>query len=161
MQTFDEISITPMTKDFAQTISKWTYDAPYSIYNHDESFANECMDGNHFAFTSADGLLGYFCFGPEARIPTIEEDAYDDNFLDIGLHMRPDLIGRKLGSKFLGLCLNYALENDRASQYRATIASFNARAINLCIRNGFSIEKEVTHSRSQKKFTIVKYLHPR
>jgi len=153
----DEICITQMTKDFAQTILEWKYDGPYSIYNHDERFANECLDGNHFAFTNAGGLLGYFCFGPEARIPTIEENSYDDNFLDIGLHMHPDLVGRKLGSKFLRLCINYAWDNERVNRFRATIASFNARAINLCVNSGFRIEKEVTHLHSQKKFTIVKY----
>jgi len=153
----DEINITQMTKNYAQAISKWAYDGLYSIYNHDENFANECMDGNHFAFINADGPLGYFCFGPEARIPTVEENVYDDNFLDIGLHMKPSLIGRKLGGVFLRLCLNYAWDNKKANRFRATIASFNARAINLCVKGGFQIETEVTHLRSQKKFTIVKY----
>jgi len=37
------------------------------------------------------------------------------------------------------------------------IASFNARAINLCVKSGFQIETEVTHLRSQNKFTIVKH----
>lgn len=153
----ETIHIVPITKTHAEAIATWVYDDIYAFYNHDKDFVEECMDGNHFAFTDADGaLLGYLCFGQEARIPTREADAYSDDFLDIGLHMKPDLTGRKLGGVFLQQCLDFARENFGVSHFCATIASFNSRAIALCTRAGFSIEREVTHLHSGKKFTIVK-----
>jgi len=151
------VKIVEMTREYAHIISTWTYDGEYSLYNHDEEFVNECMDDNHFAFTGADGkLLGYLCFGKEARIPTVEENVYDDNFLDIGLHIKPDLTGKKLGSTFLFKCMGYALEKFNTNRIRATIATFNKRAINLCIKSGFYSEQEVTHLKTKNKFVIVK-----
>jgi len=152
-----DINISEMTTDLARLISAWTYDGIYSIYNHSEDFVDECMDGSHFAFTDADGeLLGYFCFGAESRIPTIEENVYDDGILDIGLHIRPDLCGRKLGHLFLEASLNHAREKLNATSFRASVASFNKRSINLCIRAGFNTEQEVTHKMSKKSFVILR-----
>ena len=152
-----EINISEITGAFAQQISAWKYDGVYSVYNHDEEFINSCMDGMHHAYTDAAGeLLGYMCFGTEARIPTIEKNVYDNGFLDIGLHIRPDLTGKKLGSSFLSACLDYAKKNHNTDHFRATIASFNERAINLCLRAGFYREQEVTHVSGNRKFTIVK-----
>ncbi|MCL2839130.1 MAG: GNAT family N-acetyltransferase [Defluviitaleaceae bacterium] len=150
------IIVSEMTTGYARLISTWAYDDMYAVYNHDDGFIDECMDGMHFAFTNRDGmLLGYFCFGKEARIPTIEENAYDDNFLDIGLHMHPDLIGKKRGSLFLNICLDYARKNFNTNYFRATIASFNERAINLCLKSGFYSQKIVTHRLTKKKFVVI------
>ena len=155
-----ELKISEMTKEHARIISKWTYNDIYSFYNHCEEFVDECMDGMHFVFTSSKGeLLGYLCFGKEARIPTVEKNIYDDDFLDIGLHIRPDLTGKKLGSSFLDACLEYARENYNSNRVRATIASFNERALNLCKSAGFYSDREVTHSTLKNKFTIVKRVH--
>jgi len=152
-----EINISEMTTEYAHLISSWTYDGIYSIYNHREEFVNECMDEMHFAFTSVDGeLLGYFCFGGEARIPTIEENVYDGDFLDVGLHIRPDLCGKKLGGSFLSACLDYAQEKFNTNCFRATIASFNERSIKLFIRVGFYSDRIITHLITKNKFVIVK-----
>ena len=152
-----EIHISEMTIEYALLVSRWTYDDIYSLYNHSEEFVTNCMDGMHFAFINSNReLLGYLCYGKEARIPTVEEDVYEDNYLDIGLHIRPDLTGKKLGSSFLSACLKYAQETFDANHYRATIASFNKRAINLCVRSDFYIVQTVTHLITGSKFTIVK-----
>ncbi|MCL2201611.1 MAG: GNAT family N-acetyltransferase [Oscillospiraceae bacterium] len=153
----DNITVTKMTAEYAQLVPTWIYEGIYSLYNHDEDFIGECMDGNHFAFTGQDGeLLGYFCFGAEARIPAIEAGAYDDGFLDIGLHIKPDLCGKKLGSLFLGTCLEYAASEYCTTRFRATIADFNKRSQALFINLGFHKEKEVTHAATNGKFVVVK-----
>lgn len=154
---YNEINISDMTTEYARLIVEWTYDDAYSLYNHDCEFIEKCMDGKHFVFTNPNGeLLGYLCFDEEARIPTMEKNVYDNDFLDIGLHIRPDLTGKKLGNSFLRACLDFAKENYNKKGVRATIASFKKRAVNLCARAGFYCEREVTHSVTKSKFTIVK-----
>lgn len=153
---YEEIFVVKMTPEYAKIIASWTYDGDYSIYNHDEEFVNECMDRKHFTFINSNNeLLGYFCFGTEARIPTTEKNVYNNDFTDIGLHIRPDLTGKKLGNHFLDVCLNYIQNNFNTNRFRATIASFNKRALRLCVKAGFNPVEEVTHLFSEKKFTIV------
>jgi len=152
-----EMKITEMTTEYAHLVLTWTYEDVYSRYNHGKDFIDVCTDGNHFAFTDENGeLLGYCCFGFEAKVPTEEENAYDDNFLDVGLHIRPDLCGKKLGASFINACLDFAKNKYGTSRFRATIASFNERAKTLCIRAGFYVEQEVTHYTTKNKFTIMK-----
>ena len=91
---FDKINIFSMTTEYARLISLWKYEDEYSFYDHNEKNIIGYMDGTHYACTNDDGeLIGYFCFGKDARIPTIEENVYDDNFLDIGLGLKPNLCG--------------------------------------------------------------------
>jgi len=143
-----KMNVQPLTAGHAEVISSWVYEGEYSIYNHDECIVDEC----HFAFLSDEGeLLGYMCFGEEARIPTVEENVYCGDFLDIGLHIRPDLTGKGLGKLFLKTCIEHAEGNS----IRAAIASFNSRAINLCVSAGFVVKQEVTHRNTGYKFTIV------
>ena len=147
-----KMDVQGLTAPQAEAITSWAYEGEYSIYNHNDDFLQTYMDGRHFAFVSVEGeLLGYMCFGEEARIPTVEEDVYCDNFLDIGLHIRPDLTGKGLGKLFLKACLEHAEGNS----IRATIASFNRRAINLCVSAGFVVKQEVTHRNTGCKFSIV------
>jgi RimJ/RimL family protein N-acetyltransferase len=132
------------------------YEDVYALYNHDADFKDECMDGNHFAFfNEQDELIGYMCFGVEARIPASEETVYSDDYLDVGLHIKPNFTGKKLGSVFMKTCIDFALTTYHANRLRATIASFNQRAIKLCLNNGFNVLQEITHRVSGVKFTVV------
>jgi len=151
-----DISIKKMIPAYGAVIATWVYDDVYAFYNHDADFENECMDGNHFVFINErNELIGYMCFGIEARVPTNEDGAYLDDCLDIGLHIKPDFTGKKLGKTFIKACLDFAIENYNTNRFRATIASFNKRALALCLSNGFSVAQEVTHKITGTKFTIV------
>jgi len=151
-----KISIKDMKREYGVEIAKWEYEDAYAFYNHDADFKDECMDGNHFAFfNEKDELIGYMCFGVEARIPTTERAVYSDDYLDIGLHIKPDYTGKKLGSTFIKTAYDFALATYNTNKLRATIASFNHRAIKLCINNGFEVLQEIAHRVSGVKFTIV------
>ncbi len=155
--TFDKTIITAMTKEYARTIFRWKYDDIYSFYDHKEGNINGYMDGTHFACTNADGeLVGYFCFGEDARIPTIEENVYDNGFLDIGLGLRPDLCGKKYGALFLNDGMDYAQNMLNAEKFRLSVATFNERAIKVYKKAGFYVELEVTNSYFKNKFFIMK-----
>ena len=107
--SYDKVNIAVMTEEHARLISCWKYDGIYSFYDHNEEDIISFMDGTHYACTNADGeLIGYFCFGKDAQIPTVEENGYDDVFLDVGLGLRPDLCGKNFGHTFLNKGLDYA-----------------------------------------------------
>ena len=77
-----------MTLEHAEVISNWKYPDEYAIYsfqNNSETI-NELMTEDYYAcLDQEDRLIGYFCYGKAARIPTVEANVYDDNMLDIGL----------------------------------------------------------------------------
>ncbi|MCL2362617.1 MAG: GNAT family N-acetyltransferase [Defluviitaleaceae bacterium] len=149
-------NIVPMTKEYARLISLWKYEGKYSFYNQSEGNIEGYMDGTHFSYTNEDGkLIGYFCFGKEARIPTVEEDIYDDDFLDIGLGLRPDMCGRQIGLAFFNDGLDYAQRVFNTKKFRLSVAVFNERAIKVYIKAGFCVTQEVTNSYFKNKFFIM------
>lgn len=100
-----------MTEEYAKQISHWTYEGEYSIYSFqpDEETLAELLDGSYFACTLGQELVGYFCFGASATIPTLPGSVSlpQGDFLDFGLGMRPDLCGQGRGKEFMqaGFCL--------------------------------------------------------
>lgn len=149
--------ITEMTKDFAEDISNWIYEEPYSIYsleNNPETIL-ELMSGDYYAFIDdKNQLSGYFCFGKPAQIPTYDY-IYSEEALDIGLGMKPILCGNGLGYTFLNAGMDFAQEQFQVEKYRLTVASFNKRAISLYEKAGFTILKTVNHSKSGDEFYIM------
>jgi len=153
-----DINITKMTDEYAKSISRWKYDDIYSFYNHNENDTSGYLDGTHFACTNEGGeLIGYFCYGKEARIPTVEENVYDEEFIDIGLSLRPDLCGKGYGLTFFNSGLDYARDVFNTKSLRLSVATFNERAIKLYTKAGFYIDQEVTNSYYNNKFFIMKY----
>ena len=153
----EKLNFTAMTEEYARQICCWTYDGEYSLYDHNEADIAGYMDGTHYACTNAGGeLIGYMCFGKDAQIPTIEENVYDDEFLDVGLGLRPDVCGKGFGSFFLSKGLDYAQEIFGKGHFRLSVAGFNERAIKVYMKMGFAIEREVTNSHSNKKFFVMK-----
>ena len=115
------------------------------------------MDGTHYACIDTDGaLIGYYCFGEDARIPTIEENVYDDSFLDVGLGLRPDLCGKGNGLAFFNNGLDYAQKTFHTNCFQLSVAVFNERAIKVYQKAGFTIAHEVTNSYFKNKFFIMK-----
>jgi len=100
----------------------------------DERFAYHSVRDEH------DELVGYFCFGEDARIPEGRVlGLYDETVLDIGLGMRPDLTGRGLGPEFVLAGLHFAEERFSTSSFRLTVASFNVRAVRVYEKVGFEV----------------------
>lgn len=152
------MTIVPMTEDDARMISDWKYEGDYSFYNHSQENRDGLMDGTHFACLDAQGeLIGYFCYGADARIPTMEENVYPEGYLDIGLGLRPDLCGKGLGLSFLQEGLRYAKERYQEDQYRLSVAAFNERAIKVYERAGFVKEQMVTNAYFRNSFHIMIY----
>ena len=150
--------IDKMTKEEAIIISQWTYDGIYRMYSfiQDEETIQELMNGDYYFCRNEDSsLLGYFCFQSSARIPTLEEDAYALEALDIGLGKEPSQCGQGKGRDFMMRGLEFASTLFGARRFRLSVACFNERAIHLYKQLGFHVQKEVTHAKSRQKFYIM------
>jgi [ribosomal protein S18]-alanine N-acetyltransferase len=129
----------------AREVLAWHYEAPYdiyNIYNADPAHIEESVAGlvdpanQYFVASDAEGrILGYCCFGPDARVPG--GDYRDPDWLDVGLGMRPDLTGQGRGLVFFSAVLDFGRERLGARRYRLSVAAFNGRAIRVYERAGF------------------------
>jgi len=152
--------IEPMMLEHANIVSQWVYPSPYSIYSFkkDDETISELMNSEYFICKDLqNNIIGYFCFGVSAQIPTIEKDVYNTGILDIGLGLRPDLCGRGLGLSFMHEGIDYARQFLHAEKLRLTVASFNKRAIALYKKAGFSEVAKVTHRITNMEFIVMKH----
>ena len=150
--------IEAMRPEHARMISGWKYPGEYGIYSFEPSagLTNELLDGSYFACTDELGrLIGFFCFGVSAQIPTSGGYVYSADFLDVGLGLAPDFCGRGLGPDFLRAGLDFACRELGGSAFRLTVACFNRRAICVYERLDFRVVAEVTHQHSGMRFQIM------
>lgn len=135
------MNITKMSLEEAHEVSTWKYDHPYSFYNSDGSAESieEFMDGTYYAArNAADDLIGYYCFGENAQVPGGRKAGlYQENFLDVGLGMKPSLTGQGKGLSFFQSGLAFAKANFQQDAFRLSVATFNKRAIAVYKNAGF------------------------
>ena len=131
----------PITEPDAREISGWHYEEPYSIYDGDPAAVPSLLD-ERFAYHSVRDergeLVGYFCFGEDAQIPEGRQlGLYNEDALDIGLGMKPDLTGKGIGPAFVSAGLQYTRQHYAPAALRLTVAAFNERAIRAYQKAGF------------------------
>ncbi|MDP9355914.1 MAG: GNAT family N-acetyltransferase [Chloroflexota bacterium] len=131
----------PMTGADAHSIVAWRYTGPDAFYNLDPEDAAALLDpaSPYVAVLDAAGsLVGFFGFGTGGQVSGGHRaNLYDDEALDVGLGLRPDLTGCGLGRDFVTAGLAYADERFTPRAFRLTVAAFNRRAITLYKRLGF------------------------
>jgi [ribosomal protein S18]-alanine N-acetyltransferase len=133
-------TLKPITPGDARAISRWRYDEPYSIYDGDPASVGTLLQPRfsyHSVHDERGDLVGYFCFGEDARVAAGRRLYERESALDVGLGMRPDLTGRGLGEEFLRSGLRFAREAYSPPAFRLTVATFNRRAIRVYERTGF------------------------
>ena len=105
-------------------MAAWRYEVPYDFYDGDQEPV--LNPERYFAAVGDDGtLVGFYYF--EEKIDALE----------IGLGLRPDLTGRKLGGEFLRQGLNFARRRFVARRIVLNVDAFNERAIRVYERAGF------------------------
>lgn len=131
--------IRPITPEDAAAIVAWDYPPPYDFYNGGEP--GYLLDpANGFVALEHEGeLAGFRSFGPDGRVPG---GLYDDDALDTGGGLRPDLTGRGLGGRAIATGLEYGNATFAPEKWRITVAAFNARA--LTVVRGLGFEEEST-----------------
>src|SRR5438093_5818483 len=86
----------PMDAETAEVIAAWRYEAAY-VYDADATATDSFLhpDYRYYRVVNEGGELVGFCnFGADARVAGYE---YPDDALDVGVGMRPDLVGHWLG----------------------------------------------------------------
>ncbi len=141
MDSLAPLRFPPMDEATARAISSWHYETPYDIYSLDGEDADQVVGAfmnpeyAYHAITDRAGeVVGYCCFGQDARVPG---GRYDDTALDVGLGVRPDLTGQGLGRGFVDAVLGFARQELAPAEFRVTVAEFNERALRAWKRAGF------------------------
>ena len=102
--------IESMNENMANEILNWKYVKPYDFYNNeitDEAML-EMLDGSYYGLIDEfKELIGFFCVGRNAQVPIGNQfGIYTTDFVDMGLGMNPNLVGKGNGFEFCSLLLN-------------------------------------------------------
>ena len=133
----------PLTEDDARVMTAWRYPGPYAFYDLDAADLAEVLAELPDYLAAADeigNLAGFFSSGPGAQVPGGHRAGlYPPDALDIGLGLRPDLVGRGLGPAFVAAGLAHLRDNlsPPPERFRLSVATFTARAIRAYARAGF------------------------
>lgn len=148
-----------ITPSIAYEILEWQYDPPYDFYNCEpgEEGIKELLNNGYNAIVNEKGvLIGFYCSGASAQVPAGRHaGVYNDEAIDIGIGMRPDLTGRGYGRIFFHFVLKMISDSEPGIISRLTVASFNERAIKLYQNMGFNIQSEFSNG-EVGFFTMVK-----
>jgi RimJ/RimL family protein N-acetyltransferase len=87
-----------------------------------------------WSVVDGDELVGYACFGQEARVPGVIEET---GVLDVGYGMRPDLVGQGFGRVFVSAILDFAAASFEAASFRLLILDWNGRSRAVARALGF------------------------
>jgi len=117
---------------------EWRYEPPYDFYD----VADDPLDeARTHVVRGDDGRAEAFWYFEQP----------EEHVVEIGIGLRPDLVGRGLGERFLRAQLDYAREHFRPRLFRLYVTEWNARAIALYERLGFR-EVGERHVRSFERF---------
>lgn len=140
-----DLTVRPMTEAYAREIAGWRYHGEYALYNTAPDDVEDEVKtllnpefAYHAAWENEYGLFGFCCYGKDAQAPGGD---YTGEAVDVGLGMRPDLIGRGMGTEFLQAVLAHIEGAGGAMRLRATIATFNSRCRQVFEKAGFLHEQ--------------------
>jgi RimJ/RimL family protein N-acetyltransferase len=124
------MDVRPLTSDDAVAIATWRYPGRYSTYD-----VREVVDSDRgfWAVSHGGELVGYCCFGAEARVPGAVEE---DGTMDVGYGMRPDLVGHGMGRGFVEAVCDFAVSFG-PQRLRLLILVWNERSLSVARALGF------------------------
>lgn len=135
----------------AHEISSWRYEPPYDFYDAtaDPSDLAELLDperreGVYFSALEEGHLVGFFQFERE------------DDTVDVGLGLRPDLTGTGLGVEFVQAGLEFARGRFSPGRFTLSVATFNKRAISVYERAGFRRGEIFTHETNGEEYEFLR-----
>lgn len=129
--------LTEMNDTYAQAITLWRYEPPFSLYDLQSGDENMLMDPSlhyHAVLDATDQLVGFACFGEDAQVHGAH---YEPDALDIGFSMAPERTSRGEGAAFITAIIDFAEAKLGADALRLSVATFNHRAISVYRRLGF------------------------
>lgn len=158
-QDLSELKFCPIVPSQIYSISAWTYEPPYDIYNlvypPEAEDIDYWLDPNIYvqAIVNPWNVLVAFCsFGLDGQVPGGD---YSEEALDIGMGVRPDLTGRGHGATLVEATCRFAASQYRPEKLRVTVASQNARALRVWQKQGFTAIEEFTALHTDMRFDIL------
>ncbi len=153
------LHIEKMTENKARHILEWKYEEPYDLYNNEETdeALHEMLDGSYYTLLNEQNdIVGFFCIGKNAQVPVGHQfGVYPDGFIDMGLGMNPNLVGKGNGTDFCTYIIQFIEEQHVGTLIRLTVAKFNERATHLYEKLGFVKVAEFT-SHTTEFMTMIK-----
>ncbi len=147
-----------MNEAGARAVLGWRYEPPYDVYNmvSDDPEADMAylLNPNYFFHNIHDGageIVGFCSFGYDAQVPGGD---YDQEALDIGMGIRPNLTGQGNGRFFAQAVLQFAHTAFEPTLYRVTIAEFNTRAQKVWQNVGFQKVARFESREGKRPFLI-------
>jgi RimJ/RimL family protein N-acetyltransferase len=148
-----------MAEADARSILSWRYEPPYDIYNLGcedveavVQFLIAPQNGYYAIADQQNNMVGFCCFGLDARVPGGD---YQEEALDIGLGMRPDLTGRGHGHDYVQAVIRFARSEFWPTALRVSIAEFNRRALRVWQRAGFRPARSFAREADGKIFLLL------
>lgn len=127
----------------ALVVAAWRYDGPWSIYNVSDPSSLSSDYGYHAVIDTTTGVLvGFVCFGIEARIPGFVEDF---GVVDVGVGIDPQLVGLGRGHALIAPVLEWIESRSPKMKHRVFVQDWNERSLRLRGALGF---EEADHRRS-------------
>ena len=149
----------PLQQEQARLMLNWRYPPPYDRYNFDtdipQATLQYLLDSQNafYAILNPQTELKGFCsFGPDGQVPG---GAYPDNALDIGMGIRPDLVGQGHGKQYAEAVADYGATRYNTQRLRVTIAAFNHRAQRVWQGLGFLPVERFVKANSEETFVVM------
>ncbi|MGM0896497.1 MAG: GNAT family N-acetyltransferase [Bacillota bacterium] len=142
-----------MTQEQAEDIAaNWRYEGKYSFYDMDadpedlkEFLDPEKRADSYFVVLHNNELAGFYSFHQT-----------DEERVDIGLGMKPDLTGRGRGVAFLEAGLQFTKTSYHPKKITLSVAAFNKRAIKVYENLGFREVESFVQATNGGRFDFVK-----
>jgi ribosomal-protein-alanine N-acetyltransferase len=148
-------TISPLSEECAQQIITWRYDPPYDLYDLSPADLSGLLtpaNRYHQVLDRDKVMVGFCCFGEDAQVPGGCYDQGEPGVLDIGVGLRPDLTGKKLGKDFVAAVLEYAHKTYHPGIFRVSVASFNQRSLKTFQGLGFKVSCHFTRELVEIEF---------
>jgi RimJ/RimL family protein N-acetyltransferase len=139
-----KVTVTPATAELFEDLAGWRYPPPYDFYDGD---VEPVLNPERFyaAHDESGALVGFLYF----------EDK-DGGAVEIGLGLRPELVGKGLGLEFFRAGVDFARVTFQPARVILNVAAFNQRAITVYERAGFRRTGE--HVRTFDRFGDVPFV---
>jgi ribosomal-protein-alanine N-acetyltransferase len=143
----------PMNEEYANEIIDWHYDGIYSFYDMTadkedlEEFKNPDNWDSYFAVLNEEGeLVGNYCYW------------FDNEILNIGFGIKPELTGKGLGQEFVLEGIKFLIDKlDYKEKYiELQVAEFNKRAIKVYERIGFEFVEEFMQKTNGGEYKFIR-----
>ncbi len=133
----EPFSLRPLRPEDGMDIATWRYPGAWALYDAVE--APRADEGYWAVLDADDRLVGFACFGAEARVPGMDELP---GTLDVGLGMRPELTGRGHGAALGRAVVAHARAVAPGERLRCSVQAWNERSLRVARASGFADGEE-------------------